>query len=160
MVAPAGDSLVVLALQITKKEQFDIIPMLFEGPRVYLARAGKMIDRARAFLLAVEKERGRDEYTVENLRRFFGIIRTGAEFWQLNSLAGPSRVAENYLRRVLDRKIDVTPECADTLFDTLRTLEKLVEQATYSLAESVGRDSCDGADDLPERILPGDRGEL
>jgi chemotaxis protein histidine kinase CheA len=134
MFAPIGDSLVVMAMQMTKEEQQDIVPMLFDGPRVFLTRAGQLIDRARAYLLTIEKERAGEEYTVETLRSFFGIIRSGAGFWHLNGLAGQARVAENYLRHVQQKSLEVSPGCIDTLFNSLVTLEKLVRNATYSLA--------------------------
>ncbi len=134
MMAPVGDSLVVMAMQMTKDKPPDIVPILFDGPRMFLTRAGQLIDRSRAYLLSIEKERGREQYTVESLRSFFGIIRAGAGFWHLDGLAGQARVAENYLSQVLEQGIEVSPGCVDTLFNSLVTLEKLVQKATYSLA--------------------------
>ncbi len=134
MAAPMGDSLVVMAMQMTKAVNVDVVPMQFDGPRIFLARAGQLINRSRARLLDVEKERGRELTTVQNLMRCFGIIRTGAECWQLKSLAGQARVAENYMRRVLDHGLEVSPECVDTLFNALFTIEKLVQRATRLLA--------------------------
>jgi chemotaxis protein histidine kinase CheA len=133
MLVPIGDSLVATAMKMTKEEHPDIVPMLFDGPRVFLTRAGQLIDRARAYLLAIEKEHGEEDYSLENLRRFFGIIRTGAGFWNLNGLAGQARVAENYLRHVQDKNMDISPGCIDTLFNSLVTIETLVRNATHSL---------------------------
>ncbi len=137
MVSPIKYPLVGMAMQMTKEEQLDIVPILFDGPGAFLTRAGQLIDIARACLLgllAAERERGGEECAVENLRYFLGIIRTGAGFWHLDSAAGQARVVENYMRYVQDNGFEVTPELADTLFDSLDTLEKLIQQASRSLA--------------------------
>lgn len=75
MIPPSRYPLVVMALRMAKEEQQDVVPISFDGPGVFLTRTGQLIDTARACLLAVEKECGREQYVVKNLRGFLGIIR-------------------------------------------------------------------------------------
>ncbi len=131
---PTPCPLLVMAVQMTKEEQPDIVPILLEGPGAFLARAGQLIDIARACLLAAQRECGHEQCAVENLRYLLRIIRAGAGFWHLDGVGGQARVVEHYMRYVQDNGLEVTPELADTLFDSLDTLEKLIRQAGRSLA--------------------------